>query len=230
MMPGMPHPPFAPVLALSAGLLAFAAVAASAASITTAARCYEPGAKVPATARGFAPRSPLTVEVDGRVLRYPDGSLPRTDANGDYANAFYAPYLKGAQPQRPIGVSASDGTSSARTSFTVTRPPGASFAPAQGDPRTLKVRFSVWGFALRSGRNTRTYLHWIRPNGRVRATAALGATQGDCGALRTRPRRIFPFAAEVGRWVLVIDAHPRYHVHAKGPRAKIPVNVRPLSL
>lgn len=230
MMRRMPRPPFLPALALAVGALACAATAASAASITTAHRCYVPGAKVPATAQGFAPRTSLTVTVDGRVLRYPDGSLPVTDASGNYKNAFYAPYLAGAQTQRRIPVSASDGTNSASTSLTITRPTGASFAPAQGDPRTLKVRFSVWGFALRSGRNARTYLHWIRPNGKVRASASLGRTRGDCGALRTRPRRIFPFAAETGRWVLVIDTHPRYRVHAKGPRAKIPVNVRPLSL
>jgi hypothetical protein len=219
-----------PALALAAGALACTATTASAASIATARRCYVPGAKVPATAQGFAPRTSLTVTVDGRVLRYPDGSLPSTDANGGYKNAFFAPYLKGTQTQRRIPVSASDGTSSARTSFTITRATGGDFAPSQGDPRTLKVRFSVWGFALRSGRNARTYLHWIRPNGQLRASAGLGATRGDCGALRTRPRRIFPFAAEVGRWLLVIDTHPRYRVHAKGPGAKIPVNVRPLSL
>lgn len=226
----MLRPPLAPALALVASALACAAAPAAAASIATAGRCYAPAAKVPATAHGFAPKTALTVKVDGRVLRYPDGSLPVTDASGSYANAFWAPSLTGTQTQRRIPVSATDGTSSARTSFTITRPPGASFAPTQGDPRTLKVRFSVWGFALSSGRNARTYLHWIRPNHRVRATAALGTTSGDCGALRTRPRRIFPFAAETGRWVLVIDTHPRYRAHATGPRAKIPVNVRPLSL
>jgi hypothetical protein len=230
MMRRMPRPPLVPVLALAVSAFACTPATASAASITTAGRCFVPGAKVPATAQGFAPRTSLTVTVDGRVLRYPDGSLPLTDASGDYKNAFYAPYLTGTQTQRRIPVSASDGTTSASTSFTITRPAGGSFAPAQGDPRTLKVRFSVWGFALRSARNARTYLHWIRPNGKVRANASLGRTRGDCGALRTLPRRIFPFAAETGRWLLVIDTHPRYRVHAKGPRAKMPVNVRPLSL
>jgi hypothetical protein len=228
MMRRMLRPPLVPALAV--GALACTAPAASAASIATARHCYVPGAKVPATARGFAPRTSLTLTVDGRVLRYPDGSLPVTNASGGYENAFYAPYLTATKTQRAIAVSASDGTSSARTSFTVTRPAGGSFAPTQGDPRTLKVRFSVWGFALASGRNARAYLHWIRPNGKVRANAGLGRTRGDCGALRTRPRRIFPFAAETGRWLLVIDTHSRYRVHAKGPRAKMPVNVRPLSL
>lgn len=230
MMRRMSRAPVALPLALVAGTLLCAAATAAAASVTVAKRCDVPGAKAPLTARGFAPRAPLTVTVDGRVLRYADGSLPSTDASGGYRNAFYAPALRAAQTQRRVAVSASDGASSARTSFTLTKPTGGGFSPSHGDPRTLKVRFSVWGFRLHGERNARTYLHWIAPNGQVRATAPLGTTGGDCGALRTRPRRIFPFPAQTGRWRLVIDTHARYRAHARGPRAMIAVNVRPLSL
>jgi len=59
---------------------------------------------------------------------------------------------------------------------------------------------------------------------------ALGTTRGDCGALTTAPRRVFPFAAQTGRWVLVLDTHRGYRAHASGPRAKIVLHVRPFSL
>ena len=70
------------------------------------------------------------------------------------------------------------------------------------------------------------WLHWVSPTGRVRQTAALGTTGGDCGTLTTAPRRVFPFDAEAGRWVLVLDTSRRYRVQTPGPRAKIPVHVR----
>jgi hypothetical protein len=219
---------------VASATLAFGALAASAApaaTLRTAHRCYEQGAPVEVAARGFAAHAPLTVTLDGRVLRYGDGSLPSTSAAGAFTSSFYAPYLKTpTQRQRRIAVSAADGASTARAHFTITRKPGADFTPSQGNPTLLKVRFLVWGFALASGRNARTYLHWIDPQRRARASVALGRTRGACGVLTSTRRRIFPFVAQTGRWVLVIDTHRRYRRHARGPRAKIPVTVRPISL
>jgi hypothetical protein len=231
MRPAMPSSPLV-VLALAGGVAACGATSASAASIATARRCYLQGAQVHARARGFAPRTPLSVALDGRVLRYQDGSLPLTDAAGGYANAFYAPSLGGrGRPQRRVALVATDGARRARTSFTITRATGATFSPAQGDPLLLRVRFMLWGFALRSHRNALAFLHWLRPDGRVRATRVLCMTRGACGALTSRQARpIFPFWAETGRWTLVIDTHRRYRRHARGPRVRISVNVRPLSL
>jgi hypothetical protein len=218
--------------ALAATLAGAAPAAAAPATLTTDARCYAQGASLRMTATGLAPRAPLTVTLDGRQLSYGDGSTPTADDAGSFASSFATPALAaGAHEQRHVLV-VSDGTQRPRARFTVSRPPGADFQPASGDPRTLRARFDAWGFALgAAGGRARmpVWLHWVSPIGNVRRSAPLGRTGGACGTLTTQPRRVFPFAPETGRWLLVLDAHRRYRVHADGPRAKIPVTVRPLS-
>lgn len=208
-----------------------AAATARAATLTTDARCYLQGAPLRMNATGLAPNAPLTVSLDGQALRYGNGTTPSSDGAGAFASSFATPALAPGLEQRRHALSVSDGTHKPRTRFTVTRPPGADFEPSSGSPQTLRARFSVWGFALDGGApRVRVWLHWIGPRGGVRATAALGATGGDCGALTTAARRVFPFAPAPGRWVLVFDTHRRYSAHASGPRAKIAMRVRSLSL
>lgn len=208
-----------------------AGATAQAATLTTDARCYLQGAPLRMHATGLAPNAPLTVALDGQALRYGNGATPASDAAGAFASSFAVPALAPGLEQRRHRLSVSDGTRKPRTRFTVTRPPGADFEPSSGSPQTLRARFSVWGFALNGGApRVRVWLHWIGPHGRARANAALGMTGGDCGALTTGLRRVFPFAPAPGRWVLVFDTHRRYAVQASGPRAKIAVHVRSLSL
>lgn len=207
--------------------------AAAAATLRTDARCYLQGAPLRMSAAGLAPNAPLTVSLDGQTLHYRNGSTPTADASGSFTSSFAVPALAPGVVQLRHALAVSDGTHRPRTRFTVTRPVGADFEPSSGDPRTLRARFSVWGFALASGGRVtrmRVWLHWIAPGGAVRATASLGTTRSDCGALATAPRRVFPFAAQTGRWVLVLDTHRRYRVQASGPRAKIVLHVRPFSL
>jgi hypothetical protein len=233
----MPHAPSRNPLALGAFLagLAFASpspAVAAPATLTTDARCYAQGASLQMTASGLTPQAPLTVALDGRRLHYGDGTTPTADDAGAFAGSFATPALgPGVAQQRHVLV-VSDGRRRPRTRFTVSRPTGADFQPASGDPRTLRAHFDVWGFALAvADRRPRmpVWLHWVSPAGKVRQSAALGRTGGDCGALTTAPRRVFPFAPEAGRWLLVVDTHKRYRVQADGPRAKIPVHVRSLS-
>jgi len=218
-------------LALAALAVALARTPADAAhaTLTTDARCYLQGAKLQMTASGLAPSTALTVLLDGAQLNYGDDSTPRSDAAGSFAGSFATPALAvGAVQLRHLLV-VSDGTHRPRARFTVTRPAGADFQPSSGDPRTLRARFRVWGFGVRGSGGERVWLHWVGPRGTVRRSAALGSTGGDCGAHTTQPRRVFPFAPEAGRWVLVLDTHRAYRVHASGPRAKIPVHVRPVT-
>jgi hypothetical protein len=228
MMPRVPSCTPRPPLALAAALLTLGAGGASAATLTTDARCYAQGTSLRLTANGMAPRAPLTVSLDGQALRYRDGSTPRADDAGTFASSFAVPPLAPVATQRRHVLAVDDGATRVRTRFTVSRPAGADFTPRDGDPRTLRVRFVLWGFALASGQNARAWLHWIDPAGKVRKTVALGVTQGDCGQLTSAPRRVFPFEAEPGRWTLAIDTRRRYRVQTDGPRAKIPVNVRSL--
>ena len=219
--------------ALACGLALVLAPAAHAATLRADARCYLQGAPLRIDATGLVPNAPLTVALDGQALRYRNGSTPNADAAGSFAGSFAVPALAPGITQLRHVLAVSDGIHRPRTRFTVTRTTGADFEPSSGDPRTLRARFSVWGFALASGGRVtrmRVWLHWIAPNGQVRASAPLGMTSGDCGALTTAPRRVFPFAAQTGRWVLVLDTHRGYRVRARGPRAKIPLHVRPFSL
>lgn len=206
-----------------------AAGAAHAATLTTDARCYLQGAPLRMTAGGFVPHAPLTVALDGQALRYRDGSTPAADDAGSFVSSFATPALASGVTQQSHVLRVGDGTQRAPARFTVTRPAGAAFSPSQGNPKTLRARFSVWGFALGGGSvSARVWLHWVDPTGKVRTSAALGTTGGDCGTLTTAPRRVFPFDPEAGRWVLVLDTQRRYRVQTSGPRAKIPVHVRSL--
>jgi hypothetical protein len=240
MMPSVwsrhPLPRRASLVAALACLLAATVTAhagAAAATLTTDARCYLQGAPLRLTAGGLTPHAPLTVALDGQALRYRDGSTPTADDAGTFSSSFATPALAPAVQQQRHVLAVGDGTRRPRARFTVTRPAGADFQPSSGDPRTLRARFAVWGFALADAGGVpqaRVWLHWLDPTGKVRASAALGVTRGDCGALTTAPRRVFPFAPEAGSWVLVLDTRRRYRVQIDGPRAKIPVHVRALSL
>jgi hypothetical protein len=233
MMPCVRSPhPLLRLVALACALAAVAApvAAATPATLTTDARCYLQGAPLRMTAGGLAPNAPLTVALDGRRLSYGNGATPVSDGAGSFASSFATPALAPGIAQQRHALVVSDGTRHPRAHFTVTRPAGGDFEPASGDPRTLRARFKVWGFALVGGANrVPVWLHWVSPAGTVRQSAALGTTAGDCGALATAPRRVFPFGAEAGRWVLVLDTHRRYRVQTSGPRAKIPVHVRSIS-
>src|SRR5207248_1324784 len=90
-------------------------------------------------------------------------------------------------------LNATDGTQSADTTFTLTRPAQARFLAKRGNPNTLRAPFQVWGFAL-DGRVRAVYVHYVSPSGAMRQTVKLGKTGGQCGYLRTRRVRVFPFA------------------------------------
>ncbi|MFL5818570.1 MAG: hypothetical protein ACJ76L_13340 [Conexibacter sp.] len=217
-------------LAYALALAAASPVLAAPATLTTDARCYLQGAPLRMTANGLTPNAPLTVALDGTQLSYGDGSTPTADAAGSFVSSFTTPVLAPGVPQQRHVLAVGDGRRRPKTRFTVTRPEGGDFQPSSGNPSTLRARFRVWGFALSAGaERVSVWLHWVSPSGRVRRSAALGNTGGDCGALTTAPRRVFPFDAEAGRWVLVLDTSRRYRVQTNGPRAKIPVHVRPVS-
>ncbi|MEA2193791.1 MAG: hypothetical protein QOG42_225, partial [Solirubrobacteraceae bacterium] len=131
--------------ALLAALAACAALAPSAraaATLATDTRCYQETQEVIVDGSGFAPSSVVTISRDDTVL----GST-QTDANGAFRNKFDTPELPDDVRERLYSVSATDSTSTAQTSYRATRI-FASFRPRSGNPSTLKVRFSVFGFGL----------------------------------------------------------------------------------
>jgi hypothetical protein len=75
-----------------------------------------------------------------------------------------------------------------------------------------------------SGARVPLYMHYIGPRG-YKTTVSLGKTGGQCGYLRTKPRRVFPFIPTGGAWTFQIDTHRDYSRRPSGPVARIAVGV-----
>ncbi len=209
-------------LALGAGALAAAGVPASAAtapSIHVAHGCYLGGQAVQVTGAGFAPRRRFDLTIDGV-----DFGQATTNALGGFAVAPGPGGLPAGVAEHVEHLEVTDGTSTATTTFTLTRPAGARLLALSGRANSLKAPFEAWGFGV-DGSRPPLYLHYVAPSGRVRTTVSLGRSGGQCGYLRTKPLRVFPFTPSAGRWTLVIDAARAYSNHARGSRARISVRV-----
>ncbi len=193
--------------ALLATLVAGAASAPAAsaeATLKTETRCIQETLEVIVNGTGFAPSSIVTISRDDKVL----GST-QTDANGAFRNKFATPELRENVRERLYSVSATDSTNAAATSYRATRI-FASFRPRSGNPSTLKVRFSIYGFGLVM-RRAPVYLHYVRPDGSAARTIKLGTATGVCGAIaQTKERRLFPFEASQGVWILQFDTRSKY--------------------
>jgi hypothetical protein len=192
------------VLATAAALAGTGAAPAAAATLSTDTRCYQETQEVVVTGTGFAPDSIVSISRDDKVL----GSA-QTDASGAFRNKIDTPELPQDVRERLYALSATDTATTATTSYRSTRI-FASFKPRTGNPSTLKVRFSVNGFGLVE-RNAPVYLHYVRPDGTPARTIKLGVSSGVCGAIsRTKERRLFPFNAAKGVWILQFDTRSKY--------------------
>ena len=209
--------PITTVLVLVAGALP--AVAAQAASIATNRGCYSVGQKVTLTGKGFAASRAYVVTLDGVYF-----GLSGTDAAGAFSVTFGPGGLYANYPQLVDTLQVTDGNAMATTRFTITRPAGARFLATRGNPRTLRAPFEVWGFSS-SGARLPLYMHYVGPHGAYKKTVALGKSGGQCGYLRTKPLRVFPFVPSPGAWTFQIDTHRGYSRHPGGPVARIGVGV-----
>jgi hypothetical protein len=194
-----------------AGALTLAAAipaAASAAQIQTDRPCYQDNTgTVAVSGNGFEPNQPYQVTLDGAAL--PNGS-GTTDAAGGIAGSFPTPELGGSgNSVHAYTLGIVQGANAPTTSFSVT-PFFADFTPGSGNPKTLHVRFKVFGFGLVNP-NPLVYLHYVRPSGKLKRTIKLGRAQGVCGQIRrTSRKKLFPFNAERGHWKLQFDTHKAY--------------------
>jgi len=195
--------------ALTSALTLAAAIpaAASAAQIQTDRSCYQNNTgTVAVTGNGFDPNQPYQVTLDGKPL--PNGT-GTTDAAGGVAGSFPTPELDGVNGVHAYALGIVEGANAPTTNFSVT-PFFADFTPGSGNPKTLHVRFKVFGFGLVDA-NPLVYLHYVRPNGKVKRTIKLGRAQGVCGQIkRTARKKLFPFNAERGHWKLQFDTNKGY--------------------
>jgi hypothetical protein len=207
--------------ALAAGVIGAPSASADA-TLATGTRCYQETQEVIVDGSGFAPSSVVTISRDDKVL----GSTT-TDADGAFRNKFDTPELPEDVRERLYSISATDSTSTAQTSYRSTRI-FASFRPRSGNPSTLKVRFSIFGFGLVQ-RRAPVYLHYVRPDGTSARTIRLGTATGVCGAItQTRERRLFPFEASKGVWILQFDTRSKYEratLKRRTPWVRKPVEI-----
>ncbi len=180
--------------------------AAHGAMVQTDRSCYLQTAKtnVTVSGEGFAPNTPYDVLLDDTTL-LPTGSQASIDAAGAFQGAFAPPTLREDELERTFTVKAVNQGTEASTQFTVTQLK-ADFSPSSGDPKKLKVRFSVAGFALATP-NPDVYVHYVDPRGKLKQTVRLGKATGQCGRIeRTAKRRLFPFSSpRLGKWQLQFD-------------------------
>lgn len=199
-----------------AALAAAPVPAAPAAEVHTDRACYaDPGQRqdtVAFSGSGLTAGAPYQMTLDGSPLT---GGAGNADADGALTGSFAAPSLLATAPRHArqhtyvLGVRDASGSVPLTTTFTVSQL-YATFAPSSGDPRSLKVRFKLYGFGLAGTGAPRIYLHYVAPDGRVAHTVRLGTAKGACGALKTARRRLFPFAARRGAWKLQFDTSRRY--------------------
>jgi hypothetical protein len=189
---------FAPLLML------LVPAAAHGAAVQTDRTCYlqTDRTNVTVSGSGFTPGRPYTVALDGTALNS-DPLL--IDGGGAMQGAFTPPALTDTELERTFTVGVASDALTATSRFTVTRLK-ANFTPSSGDPKKLKVRFSVAGFGL-AMHDPDVYVHYIAPGGKLKETVRLGKATGQCGRIaRTAKRRLFPFAApKLGKWQLQFD-------------------------
>ncbi len=161
------------------------------------------------TGSGFTPNAAYEVTLDGKPLTGGNGT---TDAAGNMSGRFVAPSVRTVSRtarQHRFRLGVQEGANKPATSFTVSRL-FASFKPATGNPTSLRVRFSLYGFSLQGDARPPVYVHYVGPTGRVARTTRLGTAGQACGFLRTNERRLFGFTPRRGAWRLQFDTRKRY--------------------
>jgi hypothetical protein len=192
------------IVLVAVAAAAAGAPAAGAATLTTDTRCYQETQEVVVNGAGFAPLSAVTITRDGEPL-----GTTQADANGAFRNKFDTPELPDEVRERVYALSATDMVNTAATRYRATRI-FANFKPGSGNPATLQVRFTVYGFGLVQ-RRAPVFVHYVNPKGKARRTVRLGTAIGVCGRIeRTRERHLFPFEAERGTWILQFDTRRKY--------------------
>jgi len=191
-------------------VLAGGAGAAQAATLATDFPCYFEAKRLSWTATGLTPSASYQLTIDGTEVG--SGTV---GADGSTEGSLTSADLPRGTGEKRFVLAISDGTNAAMAPFRVSEF-NADFAPSSGDPRTLLVRFSVFGF----GAGKTIFLHYLRPGGRgdsaVARTVRLGRVKGTCGKIkRTRERHLFPFRASSGEWRLQFDTKRTYRSGAQ---------------
>jgi hypothetical protein len=196
-------------------------------ALTTDLPCYLEDRSVALSGSGLPAGAAYTVSLDGAPLGSgkvnPDGTLTGKLASGRVITG--ATHLR-----HTVSVTVAGSAQPLQASFYVTRF-GASFAPDAGNPTSLVVRYSVFGFGIgpaapKDPTPRPLYLHYIAPTGVQIALVKLGRTHGFCGSLPlTRTHHLFLFHPGPGTWHLQFDTSLHWSA-ASRPRVVRAVVVR----
>ena len=194
--------------------------AAHGAAVQTDRTCYLQTDKtnVTVSGNGFTPGEAYNVLLDGAALTNNVQPPPVINADGAMQGTFAPPALADDELERQFTVAVGSDALSASAKFTVTVLK-ANFTPSSGDPKKLRVRFSVAGFGLAT-HNPDVYVHYIAPGGALKQTIRLGQATGQCGRIaQTAKRRLFPFAApKLGKWQLQFDTTKSFTKGIRGSK------------
>ena len=192
---------------------------AAASTVQTDFSCYLQSRAVRVSGSGFDPGAQYTVSVDGTALG--PGTVK---SDGSISGTLDSGRLSGAAPVTHQ-LSVAEGSNQATATFQVTGFT-ARFSPSTGDPRTLLVSYSVYGFAPGSPSGQPLYLHYRSPSGNGGETIHIGHTNPPCGTVtHSRLRHLFPFSPRAGTWTLQIDTSATYSAKSQ-PRVVRSVTVR----
>jgi hypothetical protein len=191
---------------VAAVLLAAPASAQDAApAVTTARACYLPKQAVALAGSGFRPGDTYSVTLDHTLLG--TGTVSPTATISGTLSSGTLP--KGAD-ETLHRIFVADGAIEAHVGFHVSAF-DAYFTPGVGNPKTLRVRYSVNAIGLSAPDGTIVWVHYLTPQGHLRRSVAIGRTTGVCGSLhRSILHRLFPFHTTPGTWRLQFDVKPGY--------------------
>jgi hypothetical protein len=192
------------LVVLSAVLLAGAAAVAHAADVGPRYACYTThrGASFTLLGSGFLPGSLVHVHLGSRSL--PDA---RADLEGRVKKAYDLPGLAASRHSQGFSLTASDGSSTARSVLRVTRF-DVGIAPASGKPRR-RVRLALYGWFGKT-----VWVHYVGPHAHhASRTVRVGRTRGACGELHTHLNHLYPFRPRAGVWRLQFDTEHAYRAH-----------------
>lgn len=192
----------------------FAAGPAQAATLTVDRPCFrfsDPPADITLKGSGYTPGALVLLSSGngtiGNAIAKPDGTIstkfpiPAPPDKGRYAH------------EKSLTFKAVEGDNTGEVTFSSAEVFG-DYNPGSGNPATLKVRFSAFGFGIGTpaGQPMPTvFVHYVNPRGKLKQTISLGRGSGACGSIqKTSLRKLFPFKLTRGKWTLQFDTRKNY--------------------
>ena len=172
----------------------------------TPGSCFDSGAQLVSSGRGFTPDLAVEMAVRASDGAESGGGSALTDGDGSFFDHDVSLPDYDRFVPRTVTVSATDQVDAARsTSFSVQQVKHGVDFPLQSGRSSATAQWRFAGFPT----GAPVYGHYRTANRTVK-TVKFGTAQGPCGTLSVRARRI-PVKAKPGTsWYLQVDSKPRF--------------------